>query len=128
MLLPLFDHSAFIPITKLSFHYVLRFDDLLRFALISTITDRLTHIPLKTSNKVTCSVVLSNKTTLPYLGIPSRMAMGALQKSLPLEQTVGELSQAARAVSSYISVSHIFSIHGLLSIYLTGSLVKNARE
>ncbi|XP_071915156.1 phytyl ester synthase 2, chloroplastic isoform X2 [Coffea arabica] len=37
-------------------------------------------------------------------GIPSRMAMGALQKSLPLEQTVGELSQAARAVSSYISV------------------------
>ncbi|KAL3526209.1 hypothetical protein ACH5RR_014581 [Cinchona calisaya] len=37
-------------------------------------------------------------------GFPSRMTMDALQKSLPLEQTVGELTQAAGALSSYISV------------------------
>lgn len=50
--------------------------------------------------------------------------MDALYKSLSLDQTVGELSLAAGEVSSYISVSQIFTFYGLLSIYFIGSLVR----
>ncbi|KAM7509303.1 hypothetical protein LguiA_019756 [Lonicera macranthoides] len=45
---------------------------------------------------------------LPFLlslmtDIPSRMAMATVEKGLPLQQTVGELSQSVAVLSSYIS-------------------------
>ncbi|KAL2505485.1 Esterase/lipase/thioesterase family protein [Abeliophyllum distichum] len=46
---------------------------------------------------------------LPYIlslmtGIPSRLVVATMEKRLPLEQTVGELSKGAVAFSSYLSV------------------------
>ncbi|KAA8548271.1 hypothetical protein F0562_004468 [Nyssa sinensis] len=46
---------------------------------------------------------------VPYIlslmtGIPLRMVLATVEKGLPLQQTVGELSQGAIALSSYLSV------------------------
>ncbi|CAA2982826.1 acyltransferase At3g26840, chloroplastic isoform X1 [Olea europaea subsp. europaea] len=46
---------------------------------------------------------------LPYMlslmtGLPSRLLMATMEKRLPLEQTVGELSKGAVAFSAYLSV------------------------
>lgn len=73
---------------------------------------------------------------LPYMlslmtGIPSTLLMATMEKRLPLEQTVGELSKGAVAFSSYLSVLaellNVETIHWKLNMLKSAAASANSR-
>ncbi|CAI9763110.1 unnamed protein product [Fraxinus pennsylvanica] len=73
---------------------------------------------------------------LPYMlslmtGFPSTLLMATMEKRLPLEQTVGELSKGAVAFSSYLSVLaellNVETIHWKLNMLKSAAAFANSR-